>query len=94
VVWPSETSTTTWSSETHATHYWPSQASGGDATTESEMSPAQQAFYTSYLNGLFVTLGMPEIAACFTPDGNGEQQIWSSFPQDMAGASMYQASPE
>lgn len=64
-------------------------------STESCLSPAQKQFYTSYLAGLFTTLGMPEIAACFTPDGNDGQEIWSAFPaQDMTSATFSQQSPE
>jgi hypothetical protein len=34
----------------------------------SEMSPAQQRFYNNYLNGLFTSLGMADIASCFEPE--------------------------
>jgi len=47
-----------------------SQASAlpSSSNSLSTMSPAQQRFYNNYLNGLFTSLGMPDIAASFAPD--------------------------
>lgn len=64
------------------------------AANDSTMSPAQEQFYHAYLNGLFLSLGMPEIAACFQSDGSASPDMFSSFPSmpssDMAGAASTQ----
>lgn len=55
----------------------------------SSLSPAQTRFYNDYLNGLFTSLGMPDIAACFEPDPsqaddafvNVDEADWQSMPE-------------
>ena len=66
-------------------------------STNSSMTPGQEQFYHNYLNGLFMSLGMPEIAACFQNDGSGADGMFATFPsQDMASGttSGSQQSPE
>jgi hypothetical protein len=54
----------------------------GQAGGTPTMTPAQDRFYREYLYGLFSTLDMPELAACFLPDGSSEGQFYSTF-EDM-----------
>jgi type IV pilus assembly protein PilQ len=60
----------------------------GQAEGSPTMTPAQDRFYREYLYGLFSTLDMPELAACFLPDGSSEGQFYSTFDdmEQSAGA--------
>ena len=42
----------------------------------STMSPAQVRFYHNYLNGLFTSLGMSDVAAAFEADGTSQDDAF------------------
>jgi hypothetical protein len=58
---------------------WQGEFTPSDST--SSMSPAQRQFYQNYLNGLFVALGMPDIASAFQTDGQGNSEFFATFPE-------------